>query len=315
MSKIVDPKVTIVIPVYNGSDYLDQAIKSALGQSYDNYEVIVVNDGSNDDLKTEKIALSYSDSIKYIRKENGGVASALNSGIREMSGNYFCWLSHDDIYLPDKLEKQIEFHFSFPDPYGFVTYHDYINIDGENNEIGRRYVEKDDGNIFKYLTYKFPINFCSLLLPKSILEKTGYFDEGNPVWSDHKMLVDIAAKYPFKYFPGFYTKIRKHQNQITKTCPGMLNFSNDSLIYGLNKFLECSDISKAEERKFLRRIIAYTSYRGYNGASDFSLQKIKELNILDYYISSLRFWSNILYKKVRINSRDFILQLKSSHKN
>ena len=75
------PKVSIIIPVYNGANYLRDAINSALNQTYKNIEIIVVNDGSNDNGRTDEIALSYGNKIKYIKKKNGGVASALNVGI------------------------------------------------------------------------------------------------------------------------------------------------------------------------------------------------------------------------------------------
>ena len=83
---VFNPKVSIVIPVYNGSDYMAEAIDSALAQTYNNTEVIVVNDGSNDGGKTREIAFSYEDKIRYFEKENGGVASALNFGIKKMEG-------------------------------------------------------------------------------------------------------------------------------------------------------------------------------------------------------------------------------------
>ena len=83
------PLVSIIIPVYNGSNYLAEAIDSALNQTYDNCEIIVINDGSNDNGATERIAKSYGNKIKYYSKENGGVASALNFGINMMEGEYF----------------------------------------------------------------------------------------------------------------------------------------------------------------------------------------------------------------------------------
>src|SRR6185436_20245230 len=101
------PKVSIVIPVYNGSNYLRTAVESALAQTYSNIEIIVVNDGSTDDGDTEAIALSYGGRIKYYCKPNGHVASALNFGIRHMSGEYFSWLSHDDLYKSDKIALQM----------------------------------------------------------------------------------------------------------------------------------------------------------------------------------------------------------------
>ena len=99
------PLVSIVIPVYRGANYMREAIDSALGQSWPRCEVIVVNDGSPDGGETERIALSYGDRIRYIAKENGGVSTALNEGIRQMKGEYFSWLSHDDEYRNKKKTR------------------------------------------------------------------------------------------------------------------------------------------------------------------------------------------------------------------
>ena len=103
-----NPSVTILIPVYNGSNFIKQAIESAINQTYTNIEIIVIDDGSTDKGKTEKAVKSFGKKVKYIKKENGGVASALNRGIKEATGEYISWLSHDDIYLPNKIEKEIE---------------------------------------------------------------------------------------------------------------------------------------------------------------------------------------------------------------
>lgn len=102
-----DPLVSIVIPVYNGADYLSECIDSALAQTYSNIEILVINDGSVDDGATEAVAQSYGDRIRYFRKENGGVSSALNLGIQHMRGDYFSWLSHDDRYEPEKVACQV----------------------------------------------------------------------------------------------------------------------------------------------------------------------------------------------------------------
>ena len=105
---IGNPLVSIVIPVYNGADYLAEAIDSAIAQTYSNIEIIVVNDGSTDDGATERVARAYGNRIKYYSKPNGGVATALNYAIKRMNGDYFSWLSHDDVYLPEKVERQIK---------------------------------------------------------------------------------------------------------------------------------------------------------------------------------------------------------------
>lgn len=101
------PLVSIVIPVYNGSNYVRYAIDSALAQDYHPLEVVVVNDGSTDGGETESICLGYGDRIRYFDKENGGVATALNFAIEKANGEYVSWLSHDDAYFPNKVSKQM----------------------------------------------------------------------------------------------------------------------------------------------------------------------------------------------------------------
>lgn len=98
-------KVSIIIPFYN-CQYVEKAIESALNQTYQNIEVIVVDDGSTKYI--ERIT-PYLDSIHYIQKKNGGTASALNTGIRYATGEYFAWLSSDDLFKPDKISKQLKF--------------------------------------------------------------------------------------------------------------------------------------------------------------------------------------------------------------
>lgn len=96
------PRISVVIPVYNGENYLKEAIDSALNQTYENVEVLVVDDGSVDG--TREIMNAYGDRIIGLHKKNGGVATALNMGIAHMSGEYFAWLSHDDLMKPDACE-------------------------------------------------------------------------------------------------------------------------------------------------------------------------------------------------------------------
>ena len=89
-----NPKVSIIIPVYNGENYLREAIDSALAQTYKNFEVIVVNDGSSD--KTDEICKSYGSRIRYFKKENGGVSTALNLGIEIWNEQKFLELLKKD---------------------------------------------------------------------------------------------------------------------------------------------------------------------------------------------------------------------------
>ena len=134
MNIFFNPLVTIVIPVYNGGNFMREAIDSALAQTYRNIEVVVVNDGSIDNGVTDSIATSYGNRIRYFVKPNGGCASALNHGIENMRGEYFSWLSHDDVYLPEKIEHQIQILESIDDKLTII-YGGYEVIDSNSKAL------------------------------------------------------------------------------------------------------------------------------------------------------------------------------------
>src|SRR5919202_5230350 len=99
------PAISVILPVYNGEDYLRFAVESVLNQTLQDFELIVVDDGSKD--STPEIARSYGARVRYVRQENTGVAGAFNHGLRLAAGRYISWLSHDDVFLPRKLESQL----------------------------------------------------------------------------------------------------------------------------------------------------------------------------------------------------------------
>ena len=190
------PRVSVILPVYNGANYLRESIDSALAQTYTNYEIIVVNDGSMDGGKTETIALSYGNAIRYIYKKNGGVASALNAGIRAMTGDYFSWLSHDDLYAPNKLADQIRFIQNIG--HSCIAYGDYYLIDDNSKLKGMRKIQHRPSDHFLFLLITVsPINGCTILIPRACFDDIGYFDERLKTTQDYDMWVRLSKKYRF----------------------------------------------------------------------------------------------------------------------
>ena len=215
-TKKFNPKVSIVIPVYNGSNYLREAIDSALGQTYKNIEVIVINDGSNDRGKTDKICKSYGNKIRYFKKENGGVSSALNMGIEKMEGEYFSWLSHDDIYYPEKIEKQVN-ALSQLNNKETIIYSDYSVVDENLKEIYTenlsKYISPENLNKPLYSLLMGYINGLSLLVHKNNFNKYGKFNEKLITTQDYDLWFRILRYSSIKYVPGVLTKTRTHSNQ------------------------------------------------------------------------------------------------------
>lgn len=220
------PKVSIVIPVYNGSNFLAEAIDSALAQTYDNIEIVVVNDGSKDDGATEKVALSYGDKISYYPKENGGVSSALNYGIEKMRGEYFSWLSHDDFYASEKIEKEVQelakhtdkvntivcCADSLMDENGAPIYHPAKHLDG---------VYKGSVLFDMFFSSHLPMNGCTLLIHKTLFEKYGGFSTFRYIQDIECWVKFMLNGVDYVFMPECLVKMRVHSGQVTKRFPGL----------------------------------------------------------------------------------------------
>ncbi len=217
------PMVSIIIPVYNGSNYLREAIESALAQEYDNYEVLVINDGSRDEGKTEEIALTYGDRIRYYIKENGGVATALNFGIKKMKGEYFSWLSHDDIYYPDKISTQIDALLEQGNLYAIV-YSDYDIWDMNSyteccTSFGSYYsMEQLTNSVFPVLQWL--TLSCTPLVPKVLFEKVGLFNEKLITAQDNEMWFRLFRHGKSVFVPKSLLRSRIHNESGSNTMPG-----------------------------------------------------------------------------------------------
>lgn len=188
------PLVSIVIPVFNGENYMRRAIDSALAQTYSHIEVIVVNDGSKDDGKTEQIAQSYSDKIRFFGKPNGGVSTALNLGIEQMRGEYFSWLSHDDVYYPQKVQRQIEAISQYGDPRA-VCYSDYDIIDATGTIRSQWTNPPVAAGMFRpSLIHGLGMHGCALLIHRSHFERVGLFNPALRVTQDYDLWFRIGKQ-------------------------------------------------------------------------------------------------------------------------
>ena len=227
------PQVSIVIPAYNASNYLAEAIDSALAQTYPNVEIIVVNDGSKDDGATRAIALSYGDKIRYFEKPNGGSSSALNMGIAHMAGEWFSWLSHDDLYFPEKLETQISYINQLGIAPNELSKHIFFAaselIDARGKTIRtcriketRKRAEAVDafphnGHLIAEPTV---YNFygCSCLVHRDALSDVGCFDEKLRLLNDLDLWFRLyAANYRVHLIPEPLVKGRMHAKQVSKS--------------------------------------------------------------------------------------------------
>jgi len=227
------PLISIIIPVYNGSDYLEEAINSALAQTYENKEIIVINDGSTDGGRTEELALSFGSSIRYYSKQNGGVASALNYGIREAKGEYVSWLSHDDVYEESKLEAQVKFLHEHGLAKNVILYCSMSYIDENSRHIGdyplmdttpQKFYEMLISGMRVHSVFRHEragLNGCTALIPKQAFDMVGYFDETLKTTQDYDYWFKANAKYDFILMRERLLRSRIHQGMGTIRLKGV----------------------------------------------------------------------------------------------
>ena len=241
MNRDFNPLVSIVIPVYNDANYLREAIDSALAQTYKNIEILVVNDGSNDNGKTKKVALSYGNKIRYFEKENGGISTALNLGINNMAGDYFSWLSHDDLYLPGKIKTEINYLINNNlVNKKVILFADSYLID-KNSKIIAKEINDHEMLIEKpeYALLRGAVNGITLLMPKEAFKEHGLFDENLQCTQDYMLWHKMFKTYNPLHIPEILVSTRDHDTQAAKTNPKIITENDDlwiMMIEDLAKF-------------------------------------------------------------------------------
>lgn len=205
------PKVTVVIPFYN-DPYVDQAILSALNQTYPNVEIIVVDDGSTQ--YADRIQ-QFQKRVFYLGKGNGGTATALNHGIRMASGEYIAWLSSDDIFYPHKLSVQIQFMLERGALASYSSF-DYINASGQITEHHAGPQITDMQSFYRMLLTGNPINGCTVVADRNLLLQSGLFDETLPYTHDYEMWLRlITSGIEFHYVNQSLIQYRRHDQMGT----------------------------------------------------------------------------------------------------
>lgn len=273
------PKVSIVIPIYNGANYMREAIDSALAQTYENIEIVVVNDGSRDKGATRKIAQSYGDKIRYFEKENGGVATALNRALREMTGEYFSWLSHDDIYLPDKIEKQIKYLSEMENRDRVILYSDYELIDEKTRAycICRKPHEELMANPALSLL-DGAVNGITLLIPRTAFDECGLFREDLRCTQDYELWRRMMDKYCFVHQPEVLAGSRQHKGQDTHTSPVVVSEGNALWLDLVESFpIETKLGIGGSEYGYYARIMRTLKFTPYDKAIEYVDSRMKEL--------------------------------------
>lgn len=259
MTKNKNPLVSIIVPTYNGEEYLNECLQSIFDQTYKNLEVIIIDDNSHNKFYVKNIAAKFSNlKIKIVMlKSNQGVANAMNIGIKNSKGKFINWLSHDDYFHPMKIQKQLEL-IDFEDD--SICYCNFITFNDDSNtqriikpiRINKQYIDL-------WLIFNDRLHGCSLLIPSKFFD-TG-FDKNLKHTQDYAKWHEFVLKYKFVYLDESLLYSRNHSNQTSKLFK-YESIQEKELLY-LN-MLNCSfKKRKSIDLKLLINIFFTTNMRGY----------------------------------------------------
>jgi glycosyltransferase involved in cell wall biosynthesis len=242
------PQVSVIIPTYNRAHLVGEAIESVLSQTYEDLELIVVDDGSEDE--TRKIVSSYSSQITYLHQEQEGVSAARNRGIEQAQGEYLSFLDSDDLWLKEKLYLQMEYLTSHPEI--LICYTDEIWIRKGVRVNPMKKHRKYSGMIFEHCLPLCIVSPSSVVIKRQLLDEVGGFDETLEVCEDYDLWLRISARYPIRFIEKpLIVKRGGHGDQLSRKWNGQDRFRIRALV----KLLEEDYISPNQREVAWRELV------------------------------------------------------------
>lgn len=243
------PKISVIIPAYNAMNYLPDTLDNLLKQTYNDFEIIIVNDGSSDSIKQWFSQLQHR-RVKLIFQENQGAGIARNTGIINAKGEYLAFLDADDIWESTKLEKQVRILEENPKVGLVYSWVEYISETGQST--GRIVKHQAEGNVWETLIQRNLVECGSVaMVRRSCFDNIGIFDKNlSSFVEDWDMWLRIAERFAFKVIKQVLVYYRQHPNGGSKNWQAMEE--------NYKKVIEKAFSSAPKEFQFLKNK-SYTS--------------------------------------------------------
>ncbi len=221
------PRVSVIIPVYNGEAFVKDAVDSVLNQTYRDFELIVVNDGSVDN--TEEVLRPYTGIIRYIRTENRGVSAARNTGIELSDGDYVAFLDQDDMFHPRKLEVTVDYLDAHPGM--AMVYTPIDRMDAEGTILPMKKLKGYSGDIFPRLFLKSFIAPSMAVCRRKIFSEIGMFSEAlSSEGEDYDLFLRIASRFNVGYVNESLVTYRLHPGNVSKSKEEIAPFRYEQVL-------------------------------------------------------------------------------------
>jgi len=304
----MEDKVSIVIPVYNSEKYLEEALESALDQTYSNLEIISIIRPSKDN--SMEILESFSDKIRILSKPLIKQFAAFNLGIKEMKGNWFKFMSSDDILYPNAIEELISATKKYQDNKKIIYHTNFDFINSQGKITGDRIRPEDiKQEIFEqniHLLDGFDVNPNTSLIHKEVFDKYGLFNEDFEIVGDYEICLRLCLLHDFRLhlITKKLLKYRKHKGSVSN------NYLSLNQINKVQKFI----LGQLDEEKLLKYEIALKKYQNFT--LETKLLRFAYRSILQYLPIPLFNKLHDGYKSFRRISDDVsLINMKKSNQN
>lgn len=239
--------ISVIIPTYNRAEWLTEAVESVLAQTWRDFELIVVDDGSTDDT-AHRLAV-YGDRLRYVQQANAGVSAARNHGIRLARGKWLAFLDSDDLWEPEKLAAQMAFFRENPNAHICQTEEIWIRRGQRVNP--KRKHRKHSGWIFEHCLPLCIVSPSAVMMARSLLDEVGLFDESLPACEDYDLWLRISKDEPIYLIDEpLIIKRGGHADQLSRRFWGMDRFR----VQAMQKLLQSNGLSAIQRQQTIAEL-------------------------------------------------------------
>ena len=236
---MTEPLISVIIPTYNRAPLLLEAVDSVLRQTFQGYELILIDDGSND--RTREALEAHGDRLIYYYQDNQGVSAARNQGLRLARGHFIAFLDSDDLWLPDKLAVQLEFFSLHREALVCQTEELWLRNGRRVNPCKKH--RKYSGDVFAPSLDLCLISPSAVMIRREVFAAVGEFDESLPACEDYDLWLRIAAQFPVYLIDRpLIIKRGGHADQLSRTIPTLDRYR----IQALRKLLHSGRLTPAQ---------------------------------------------------------------------
>jgi glycosyltransferase involved in cell wall biosynthesis len=257
----MNPKVSVILTTYNGATrgYLNTAIESVLSQSFQDFELLIIDDGSSDRTADECKQYMGNGRVTYIFQDNKGLAGARNTGIELSSGKYICLLDDDDVWKPEKLQRQLEFsqnRLSGVDNWGLIF--TWLELIDERANVVSYRGHHQEGWIFRELLFENTIDApSSVLIKREVFDRVGFFDKQFGRCADWDMWLRVSKEYRIFPTKEYLVQYREHAQSMSANVEAFLEEEKAVLKKALSEVPAEINPSEVYASCYLNRSVCY----------------------------------------------------------